>query len=202
MKNGPQSFNMVAIGTSAGGFDAICKLITQLPGTFEIPVAIVQHRAKESEALASLLQDCSALNVIDVEDKQPIEPRTVYIAPPDYHLLIDEGAFSLSTEGPVAFSRPSIDVFFESAADAYGPGVIGVVLTGANSDGSKGLQKIVSQGGLAVVQDPKTAEVDVMPASAVRAVKRARVLSLDGIAQHLMELEHLHRVQNASQVAP
>lgn len=189
---------MVAVGTSAGGLVAICQLIKLLPDTFEIPIAIVQHRAKESAGLGELLQDCTQLNVIDVEDKQPVEKRSVYIAPPDYHMLIDEGVFSLSTEGLVGFSRPSIDVFFDSVADAYGPRAIGVVLTGANADGSKGLHSIVSRGGQALVQDPEEAEVAVMPMSAKKAVPRARVMTIQGIAEHLTRLDRLHHPEAVS----
>ena len=184
-------YDIIAIGASAGGFDAICRIVSKLPGDFDIPVAVVQHRAKESRGLAELMQDCAAMRVVDVEDKMPIEPRSVYIAPPDYHMLVDEGHFALSTEGLVGYSRPSIDVFFESVADQFGPGVVGVVLTGANTDGSKGLQKIVARGGQAIVQDPDTAEVDVMPKGAKKLVKRAKVLPLDEIAQYLMALEQL-----------
>ena len=171
----------------------MCKIVSSLPADFDIPVALVQHRSKDSRALAELLQDCSAIRVIEVDDKQPVEAPCVYVAPPDYHLLVDEDHFALSTEGAVGYSRPSIDVFFDSVADAYGPAVIGVVLTGANKDGSKGLRKIVSRGGTAVVQDPKTAEVAVMPEGARDAVKQARVLPLDEIAPHLIALEQLHR---------
>jgi two-component system chemotaxis response regulator CheB len=180
-------YDMVAIGTSAGGLVALCKLIRLLPDTFETPIAIVQHRAKESEGLGVLLQDCTQLRVIDVEDKQP-----------DYHLLIDDDVFALSTEGLVGYSRPSIDVFFDSVADAYGPRAIGVVLTGANADGSKGLYQIVARGGQALIQDPDEAEVAVMPASAKRAVPRARVMTLDAIAEHLTRLERLHDSQVVS----
>ncbi|HEY0671403.1 MAG TPA: chemotaxis protein CheB [Longimicrobiales bacterium] len=192
-------YQLIAIGASAGGLNAVCHLIRNLPADFEIPIAVVQHRAKESEALAEILQECTTLRVVEVEDKQPLEGRTVYIAPPDYHLLIDEGVFALSTEGLVLYSRPSIDVFFDSAADAYGAGVIGVVLTGANSDGTKGLARIVARGGKALVQDPQTAEVKVMPLSAQQGVSRALVLNLDQIANHLMQLERLQRQQVARQ---
>jgi two-component system chemotaxis response regulator CheB len=190
--------DIIAIGASAGGFEALCTVISYFPSDFEIPVAIVQHRSKESEALASLLQDCTPLRVLEVEDKQPLEPGTIYVAPPDYHLLVEEGAFALSTEGPVRYSRPSIDVFFESVADVYGPGAIGVVLTGANTDGSKGLKQIVVRGGQALVQDPSTAEVPVMPASAQQAVERARVMTLEEIAVELIARDRLHRPSRSS----
>jgi two-component system chemotaxis response regulator CheB len=178
-------YGLIAIGTSAGGFEAICRLITKLPDEFAVPIAVVQHRARDSEGLASLLQDCTRLRVSEVEDKQPIEGSSVYIAPPDYHLLIDDERFALSTEGPVGYSRPSIDVFFDSAADNFGARLIGVVLTGANADGSKGLKKIAARGGQALVQNPDTAEVAVMPNAAMQAVPRARVLTIDEIAEHL-----------------
>lgn len=184
-------YDLVAIGTSAGGYDALCRIIRLLPAEFQLPVGIVQHRARESDAMADLLQDCTHLRVFEVEDKQPIEHGCVYIAPPDYHLLVDAGSFALSTEGPVGYSRPSIDVFFDSAADAYGPGVIGVVLTGANADGSLGLKKIVARGGQAIIQDPETAEVSAMPAAARRTVRRARVMPLDEIPEYLNKLGQL-----------
>jgi two-component system chemotaxis response regulator CheB len=178
-------YRLVVVGASAGGLHALCSLVGGLPAGFEIPVAIVQHRSKDSDLLCDLLQECTALQVCEVSDKEEARPGFVYIAPPDYHLLVDEGSFSLSTEAPVRFSRPSIDVLFESAADAYGMDVVGVVLTGANADGSRGLRRIVEAGGLAVVQDPSTAEVRVMPQAAIRAVPRACVLPLDSIAAHL-----------------
>jgi two-component system chemotaxis response regulator CheB len=145
-----------------------------------------------------LLQDSTKLKVVEVEDKQPIGPGYVYVAPPDYHLLIDQGTFALSTDDLVLYSRPSIDVFFDSAADAYGPGTVGVVLTGANSDGSKGLKKIVERGGQAFVQDPATAEVNVMPAAAHALVPRARIASLEGIADHLLRMNEVQLRQVAA----
>lgn len=190
-------YDIIAIGASAGGFDAVCRIVSRLPADFEIPVALVQHRARESNALAELLQDCSAIRVIEVDDKQPVEGRCVYVAPPDYHLLVDTGHFALSTEGPVGYSRPSIDVFFDSVADEYGPGAIGVVLTGANTDGSRGLRKIVARGGQAIVQDPDTAEVSAMPKGARAMVSKARVLPLNEITNHLMALEQLHKQEAA-----
>lgn len=192
-------YDVIAIGASAGGLHAVCTVLKLLPEDFEIPIAIVQHRAKESVALGEVLQDCTKLRVIEIEDKQPLEPRCVFIAPPDYHLLIDDERFALSTEDLVRYSRPSIDVFFDSVADAYGAGVIGIVLTGANADGSKGLKKIAARGGQALVQDPATAEIQVMPAAARKAVKSARVMTLEEIAEHLIQLEQLHRDMVAKQ---
>jgi two-component system chemotaxis response regulator CheB len=128
------------------------------------------------------------LSVMEVEDKMPMEERTLFVAPADYHLLIDRGFFTLSTEAPVRYSRPSIDVTFNSAADAYGAATIGVVLTGANSDGSRGLRRIFDRGGLAIVQDPATAESATMPSAAVRCVPAARVQPIPEIAATLTRL--------------
>jgi two-component system chemotaxis response regulator CheB len=186
-------YDLVAMGASAGGLNALCSLLRLLPADFAVPIAIVQHRARESALLASLLQDCTPLRVLEVEDKQPIAPHHVYVAPPDYHMLVDHGAFALTVEELVLFSRPSIDVFFDSAADAYGAGVIGVVLTGANRDGSNGLHNIAARGGLAFVQDPATAEVDAMPAFAREAVPQARVLPLEQIAEQLVRIDRQQR---------
>jgi two-component system chemotaxis response regulator CheB len=180
---------MVAVGASAGGLEALRKLVRGLPADFRSCVVIVQHRAKDSFALAELLQDCTELPVSEVEDKQIILPGEIYLAPPDYHLLVEPGHFALSTEGPVVYSRPSIDVTFDSAAEAYGKDVIGVVLTGANRDGSRGLVKIVEQGGRAIVQDPATAEVRTMPAAAALAVPAACILAIDRIAPFLVKLQ-------------
>lgn len=178
-------YRIVTVGASAGGLFALRKLVSLLPADFSMPVAVVQHRSKDSELLCELLQECTAMEVFEVNDKEEARPGCVYIAPPDYHLLVDDGFFSLSTEAPVRFSRPSIDVTFESAADTYGMDAIGVVLTGANADGSRGLRRIVDAGGLGVVQDPATAEVRVMPQAALKAVPEACVLPMDEIPAYL-----------------
>src|SRR5204862_4202623 len=145
------------------GLNALRELVGSLPADFRIPTVLVQHRHRQSDHLLSMfLQERTRLPVAEVEDKMPIEPGTVFVAPADYHLLIDRGNFTLSTEAPVRYSRPSIDVTFYSAADAYDASTIGVVLTGANADGSRGLRRIFDRGGLALVQDPKTAESPTM----------------------------------------
>jgi len=184
---------IVMIGVSAGGLDALCKLLADLPSDFSLALVVVQHRSKESHFLGEVLQSCSRLPVEEVMDKTAVTPGQVHLAPPDYHLLVEEGYFSLSLDAPELYSRPSIDVAFESAANSYGPGVIGVVLTGANHDGSRGLRKIVDRGGYAIVQDPDTAEVGVMPAAALAKVPEAEVLSLVEIAAHLGALEQAVR---------
>jgi two-component system chemotaxis response regulator CheB len=182
-------YSVVAIGTSWGGLAALTKLLGELPADFNIPVVLVQHRSKDSERLlVQLLGDATDLKVCDIEDKDPLTPGTVHVAPANYHVLIEDGYASLTVEEPVRFSRPSIDVMFSSAADTYRSAAIGVVLTGANEDGARGLAHIVRRGGRALVQDPKTAEIPIMPAAAIRAVPTSEVLPLDALAPRLIEL--------------
>ena len=179
----------MVVGASWGGLQALSDLLEGLPEGFGLPVVIVQHRGKDAESLlAVLLQDHTRLRVEEVEDKQPIERGHVYIAPPDYHLLIEGSHFSLSVDAPVRFSRPSIDVMFDSAASACGRRAIGVVLTGANEDGARGLRRIVDSGGRAIVQDPETAEVRTMPQAALRSVPEAEVLPIERIGPRLAEI--------------
>lgn len=180
-------YRVVVVGASAGGLHALRTLVAGLPADFELPVVVVQHRAKESELLCELLQECSPIQVQEVVDKMDMGPG-VFVGPPDYHLLVDDGYFSLTTDEPVRYSRPSIDVMFESAVDTYGMDVVGVVLTGANADGARGLRRVADAGGHAVVQDPETAEVRVMPRSALKAVPDACVLPLEAIAPHLARI--------------
>lgn len=165
------------------------KILGGLPEGFAIPIVVVQHRSKDSDRLLTqLLQDATDLTVCEIEDKDTLCKGTVHIAPADYHVLIENGYFSLTIEEPVRFSRPSIDVMLTSAADTYGEGAIGVVLTGANEDGARGLAHVVKRGGRAIIQDPKTAEIPAMPQAALRAVPMAEVLPLDRIAPHLIAL--------------
>ncbi len=183
------AYSVVAVGTSWGGLAALTKVLRELPVDFRIPVVVVQHRSKDSERLlVQLLQDATELKVCEIEDKDPLAPGTVHVAPANYHVLIENGYASLTIEEPVRFSRPSIDVMFSSAADTYGSAAIGVVLTGANEDGARGLAHIVKRGGLALVQDPKTAEIPIMPEAAIRAVPTSEVLPLDALAPRLLEL--------------
>jgi two-component system chemotaxis response regulator CheB len=155
---------------------------------------VVQHRHRQSDNLLStLLQDSTSLPVCEIEDKAPIVGGQVHVAPADYHLLIEDGWFSLSTDEPVRYSRPSIDVTFDSAADAYGARSVGVVLTGANADGASGLRRIFDRGGLAFIQVPQTAESPAMPEAALRAVPEARVLTIAEIARELAALPAAHQ---------
>jgi two-component system chemotaxis response regulator CheB len=180
---------IAVIGTSWGGLAALHQILAALPSSFRLPVIVVQHRHKDSgQFLSRVLQDDTRLCVCEVEDKAPIVGGNIYIAPANYHVLVERGHLALSTEEPVSFSRPSIDVTFISAADAYRSGVVGVVLTGANSDGARGLKRVVDRGGIAVVQKPDTAESPVMPSAALTSVPTARVLTLAGIASFLAAL--------------
>lgn len=182
-------FNIAVVGASWGGLAALSELIKGLPENFPVPMAVIQHRSKQADnLLAALLQDLTPLRVIDVEDKEPIEPGNVYIAPANYHMLVDGGYFSLTTDPLVRFSRPSIDVTFISAGDAYPGSALGVILTGANDDGSRGLRHIVDRGGRALVQDPATAESKPMPTAALQAVPEAEVVPLRDMASHLVRM--------------
>jgi two-component system chemotaxis response regulator CheB len=182
-------YDLVVVGTSWGGLAALRTLVAGLPDSFQMAVTLVQHRHKDSDhLLRTLLQDHSTLEVCEVEDKMPLEHGHIYVAPPNYHTLVEPGHFSLSTEAPVRYSRPSIDVTFASAADSYAHRTVGIVLTGANADGADGLRRISDRGGLAIVQDPDAAESPTMPAAAQKAVPRARVMSLEGIAAFLASL--------------
>ncbi|HEX6573900.1 MAG TPA: chemotaxis protein CheB [Gemmatimonadaceae bacterium] len=189
---------LIVVGASWGGLGALSKLFSALPDEFKIPIIVVQHRAKHADnLLATLLQDCTKLRVVDVEDKEPLGENSIYVAPANYHLLVEEGHLSLTTDPLVRFSRPSIDVTFISAGDTYRNAVAGIVLTGANDDGSRGLRYIVDRGGCGIIQDPATAESPTMPAAAVRAVPEAEVLGLDDIAPRLVSLadHHQHKSQ-------
>jgi two-component system chemotaxis response regulator CheB len=179
--------DIVVCGASLGGTRALQVVLAGLPRDFPLPVAVVLHRRRDSaDRLAALLQGAGPLAVKEAEDKQSIVPGGVYLAPADYHLLVEKGNLALSTEAPVTYARPSIDVLFESAADAYGAGVIAVVLTGASADGAQGAARIRERGGTVVVQDPEKAEARVMP-EAVLAAGPAHVLPLEEIAPFLVK---------------
>jgi len=177
------------IGASVGGLAAMQVILPALPEDLPVPLVFVQHRVKSGDSgLCKYLQQWSRLPIVEPEDKEGIRPRRVYLAPRDYHLLIERGSFALSTEAPVAYARPSIDALFESAADVYQESVIGVVLTGTGQDGARGLAKIKALGGLAVVEDPATAEARAMPEAAIAATRVDRILPLTEIAPFLVGL--------------
>ncbi len=184
----PQISKAVVIGASAGALDALTTILSALPTNYKLPIMIVVHIPPDKESvMASLFQAKCKLEVKEAEDKEDIKSGTVYLAPPDYHMLVeDEKYISLSSDEPVLFSRPSIDVLFESAADAYAENLIGVILTGANNDGSEGLRSVCEAGGIALVQDPETAFAGTMPQSALNKCPEALKLSLNEIAQYLI----------------
>src|SRR5919202_3006787 len=178
MRNCP--YKMMVVGTSLGGLHALQILLSGLPKGFPIPVAIAQHRHKDSDdSLSVFLQQYCALPVSEAEDKEPIMPGRVYLAPADYHLLIEGGHLALSTDAPVCHARPSIDVLFESVADAYAERAIGIILTGANDDGAEGLRRIKERGGVTIVQDPATSERRRMPEAAIALSHADAVLPLE-----------------------
>lgn len=183
-------YTVVVIGVSAGGFDALKQLLGAMPAHFPLPILIVQHlRPGSGGTLAAALQHYSPLRLKEADEGETLTGGTVYFAPADYHLLVERNrTLALSVDPPVRHARPSVDVLFESAADAFGSAVIGIVLTGANNDGSAGLVRIKGCGGVAIVQDPQEAEVDQMPTSALRSVTPDFVLPLSAIAQRLQEL--------------
>jgi two-component system chemotaxis response regulator CheB len=184
-----RSYEIIVIGASLGGLQALMIVLGGLPPEFALPIAITQHRARDQgSGLAAFLQSYSAMPIQEVEDKQPIVPGQVYLAPADYHLLVEAGSFALSTEAPLLAARPSIDMLFESAADAYAERTIGVILTGASDDGALGLAAIARRGGCVLVQEPATAASDVMPLAAIAAAGNARVLPLEQIAPLLIEI--------------
>ena len=183
-------YDLVCIGASWGGLTAVGQVLTDLPEDFDLPIAIAQHRHRDSqpETLAELLQAKTDRPVLDVDDKMPIASRHVYIAPPNYHLLVERGSFALSVDEHIQYARPSIDVLFETAAHAYGAGVIGIVLTGANADGALGLARIKNAGGVALIQDPRGAARRTMPDAAIAATVADAVLPVEEIANFLYGL--------------
>lgn len=183
-------YQAVAIGVSSGGVQALKRLLGALPPDFPLPVLIVQHISPDAGGgMARLLDDLCAIRVKEADEQDAIEPATVYLAPPNYHLLVESGGFlALSADPPVSYARPSVDVLFESAAAVFGAGLIGIVLTGANYDGARGVQAIKRRGGMVVVQDPEDAETPQMPQAALAAVTPDHVVPLGGMAALLMRL--------------
>ncbi len=190
------AFELVVIGASWGGLNALEILLTDLPKDFPLAVVIAQHRHKDAGSLLSgLLQQYTLLPLLEVEDKLPITPGHIYLAPADYHSLVEQGNFALSTEAPVLYSRPSIDLLFESTADAYAHRAIGVILTGANHDGAQGLATLKKKGGLAIVQEPTEAENKTMPAAAIAATQVDYILPLRQIVSCLIKLATIESPQ-------
>ncbi|WAC49280.1 chemotaxis protein CheB [Asticcacaulis sp. SL142] len=182
-------YRAVVIGASAGGLKALSAILPHLPADYPLPIMVVIHVPPHRRSLiAPLFEEKSQVRVIEAEDKTPLTGGGVFFAPPDYHLLVERSfELSLSSEEPVLFSRPSIDVLFETAADAYGDGLIGVILTGANNDGAAGLKAVMAYGGKGLIQTPATAFARAMPEAAIEACPSALILDLDDI---LLELKN------------
>lgn len=159
----------IVVGGSSGAIDALLQLLPALPATLCAAVVIVLHLPRDRRSLlADIFRQRCVLPVQEAQDKETIATGTVYFAPPDYHLLVDAGPhIALSVDAPVHYSRPSIDVLFETAADQYGERLVGILLSGANEDGARGLQAIQAAGGLTIVQDPASASMPTMPQAAI-----------------------------------
>lgn len=181
---------IIAIGTSAGGLQALEAVLGALPRSLPVPVVVVQHLDPSHESrLTDILCRHSGLDVRQAEDRGRLRPGVVYVAPPDHHLRVQgDGTLHLDQAEPVRFSRPSIDLLLESVASAYGPRSVAVVLTGAGSDGAAGVEVVSRRGGTVIVQDPETAEFSAMPTAAVGTGCADRVLPLDELGQALLEL--------------
>lgn len=186
---------ILLIGGSLGGLDAAKLVLRELEPSFPDPILVVLHRARTSQgkAMTRSIEQVTELSVCEAEDKMPLREGRVYLAPADYHLFIEEGMITLSFDEPVRFSRPSIDVAFESAALCYGSRTIGVVLSGSNADGSIGAAAIRKAGGTVLVQDPTTAKAAEMPEAAIAAVPDAQVLSVTRIGKTIDDLRRSER---------
>ena len=180
----------VVIGASAGAVQALLTILPVLPASYALPVLVVVHvPADRDNALVPLLQSKCQLPVKEAEDKEALTGGVVYFAPSDYHLLVEtEGALALSMDEPVNYSRPSIDVLFESAADVFETDLVGIILTGANHDGAAGLKAVLAAGGAVIVEDPAQAYAEAMPQAALQACPAAKVMSLAAIGSYLSTL--------------
>ncbi len=188
--NSQSKFRAVVVGVSSGGVEALKRVIGSLPGDFPLPIMVVAHISPEADnGLALLLDDLCAIRVKEADELEMVAPGIVYLAPPNYHLQVEKDAtLSLSVDPPVRFARPSVDVLFGSAADTFGPALIGVVMTGAGCDGSEGLRRIKEAGGVTVVQDPDGAVADSMPRSAIEAAPPDYIVPIEQIAPLLVRL--------------
>ncbi|MGX2041810.1 chemotaxis protein CheB [Methylocaldum sp. MU1018] len=182
--------DVIVVGGSAGALDALSILLADLPGEFAVPIVVVLHLPRNRPSvLSEVLAAKTGRPVREPQDKEPASRSMIYVAPPDYHLLIDRGlTFALSVDEPVNFSLPSIDVLFESSADAVGTRLIGVLLSGANADGARGLKAIEDAGGLAIIQAPEDASIPAMPNAAIALCEHARVMPVGDIRKYLLRL--------------
>jgi two-component system chemotaxis response regulator CheB len=186
----PSHFSAVVIGTSAGGTQVLTQILPGLPANFPLPVIIVQHLHPLQSGASLIYAGCgSALKLKDADEKEVLRAGFVYFAVPNYHLLIEaDHSLSFSIDPRVHFTRPAVDVLFESAAYVYGASLIGIVLSGLNQDGAAGLRRIKQRGGLTIVQDPAEAEFNAMPLAAIDAATPAHILKADGILHLLISL--------------
>lgn len=184
------SYHAVVIGASAGGTEALCTILPGLPGNFYPPIVLVEHVGNNDiSPFITCLQAYTPIKIKEAEPREAISPNTIFVAPSGYHLLIEEDrCFSLSVDPEVSYARPSIDVLFESAAETFQHRVVGVILSGANGDGTNGMQSIKQQGGHTIAQAPESATIATMPQSAIDAGVVDRVLPLDKIASYLTNL--------------
>lgn len=182
------SNQLIAIGTSAGGLESVSRILAPIPKNYPIPIVLVQHRAKDYPTLLEeVLQSKVSIKVAQVEEKTPVTPKCVHVAPADYHVLIEKDyTFSLSSDEKVAYSRPSIDVLFESAAIVYKNRLTSIVLSGANNDGANGIKLIKSMGGINIVLSPSETVFSVMPKSAIETKCVDYIMNLDQIAHFLL----------------
>lgn len=185
-----RTYKAIVLAVSTGGVGALKFLVRALPKTFPLPILVVQHLSPDSsDGLAKLLDEVGNLTVKEAAEGDEPAAGNVYIAPPNYHLLVElDGRLALSTDPLVNFARPSADVLFESAADAFGPQLIGIVLTGAGYDGSRGLKRVKDRGGIAIVQKPEDAEADSMPRSALSLITPDHVVTLKALPELLQGL--------------
>jgi two-component system chemotaxis response regulator CheB len=186
----------MVVGGSSGGIDALLTLLPALPPTLRAAVLVVLHMPRDPRSrLLEIFRPHCRLPLQEAQDQDPILPGTVYFSPPDYHLLIDQGPrAALSVDAPVHYSRPSIDVLFESAADQYGDQLVGILLSGANEDGARGMQAVHAAGGLVVVQDPASAVVSTMPRAALARVGAHHVLAPADMATLFADLHRQGRI--------
>lgn len=184
----------IVIGVSAGGFEVIKKLVSSLPSEFSLPIIIVQHIGESTGSeWVEILNKQSLIRVKEADEKEAITGGTLYLAPPNYHLLVEgDRTFTLTIDERVNYARPAIDILFETAAEVFGSNLVGIVGTGANFDGAKGLLRIKEYGGVTIVQDPGTAEVDVMPKAAITTAGPHLILSIDEIIQYIIEIDAIN----------
>jgi two-component system chemotaxis response regulator CheB len=189
-----EKFKMIVVGVSAGGLNAMTSLLKDLPSDFPIPMVVVQHRSKDQRTLLEeVLQAKCRIQIKQADEKERPKKGTVYFAPADYHLLFEEDScFSLSCDDPVNYSRPSIDILFETAADVFKKNVLAIILTGANNDGMKGMLKIRKKGGTTIAQKPASAEFSIMPQAAIDANAVQHVMDITEIKMLLLGLEKIN----------